>query len=64
MVDDQNIGAILQGGGVVAFAGAVWFQVREIHKVLERALDILARLEERTRDMPESASRRAPTGPV
>jgi hypothetical protein len=63
-MDEQNIGSILQGGGVVAFAGAVWFQVREIHKVLERALDILSRLEERTRDLPDPPSRRAPTGPV
>ncbi len=48
-IEPEGMGQWLQGGGLLAFAGAVWWQVREVAKVMTRVLELLAVLEERTR---------------
>ena len=48
MTDPGDIGNLVQGGGLLAFAGAVLLFVRKLEIMLERALSLLERLDERT----------------
>lgn len=70
---DLDVGQWLQGGGLLAFAGAVWYQVREVQKAQARLLELLARIDERLlaileanpppAKVPSSARRRVRTDP-
>jgi len=48
VTDPGDIGNLVQGGGLLAFAGAVLLFVRKLETMLERALRLLERLDERT----------------
>jgi hypothetical protein len=56
-VDALQLPAWLQAGGIVAFAGAVWFELRQQRRTLETLTKIVAALLERDRI-------RGGTGPI
>lgn len=53
---EPDVGQLLQGGGLLAFAAAVWYQVREVQKAQGRLLELLARIDERLLALLEASS--------
>jgi hypothetical protein len=62
-MSDATISALLQGGGGVALAFIVWWELRVHGKHLGRIAELLARLLERDRMRNGSGPVRAPTAP-
>lgn len=52
-MDQQLINALLQGGGLLAFATFVYLQVRELNHILRNQTEILRVIEERTAHLVE-----------
>lgn len=50
-MDPNALGPWFQGGGLLAFATAVFMQVRELVKLLRQQNEILTRLDERTKGL-------------
>lgn len=46
-MNEQLFTSLLNGGGVLAFAGAIWLSQREILRTLRAIEKVLAKLEER-----------------
>ena len=52
MTDPTDIGNLLQGGGLLAFAAAVWYQVRQSNQTLTRVQEMLASSAEHLQVLP------------
>lgn len=66
-MNPADIPAWLQAGGLLAFAGAVWMELRALRAIIQQQGEHIAALLEYTRDRrvtPPMGVKRPPTNPV
>lgn len=64
-MNPADVPAWLQAGGLLAFAGAVWMELRMLRAAMAKQSEHIAAILEHTRRTTESGPvRRAPSNPV